>query len=151
MIALVQRVARASVRVDGDVVGEIGRGLLVLLGVVRGDTEAEGDWLAGKVAALRVFPDADGAMNRSLVDVGGDALVVSQFTLAGDARKGTRPSYVRAARPEAAEPLYRAFAARLGDRLGRPVPTGVFGASMEVALVNDGPVTVWVEREAPAP
>lgn len=150
MITLVQRVSSASVRVDGQIVGEIGRGLLVLLGIVHDDTEAEGDWLADKVAALRVFPDDDGKMNRSLADVGGDALVVSQFTLAGDARKGTRPSYIRAARPEVAEPLYHAFSARLGERLGRPVPTGVFGAAMEVALVNDGPVTLWIERVAPA-
>ena len=147
MIALVQRVSRASVRVDGEVVGEIGRGLLVLLGVVDGDRQLEGDWLADKVAALRVFPDAEGKMNRSLRDVGGDALVVSQFTLAGDVRKGTRPSYVRAARPEAAEPLYLAFADKLAEALGRPVETGRFGATMEVALVNDGPVTLWVERE----
>ena len=109
---------------------------------------AEGDWLADKVAALRVFRDDEGRMNRSLVDVGGGALVVSQFTLAGDARKGTRPSYVRAARPETAEPLYHAFVDRLASVLGRPVATGRFGAMMEVALVNDGPVTLWIEREA---
>ena len=150
MIALVQRVSSASVRVDGGVVGEVGRGLLVLLGVVQGDTPAEGAWLADKTASLRVFPDADGRMNRSVRDVGGDVLVVSQFTLAGDARKGTRPSYARAARPEAAEPLYRAYAAAVSARLGRPVPTGVFGASMEVALVNDGPVTLWLERPPPS-
>ena len=150
MIALVQRVSSASVRVEGETVGEIGRGLLVLLGVVDGDRQREGDWLAGKVAALRVFPDADGRMNRSLKDVGGQALVVSQFTLAGDVRKGTRPSYVRAARPETAEPLYQAFVDTLAEALGRPVPTGVFGASMEVALVGDGPVTLWVEREPPS-
>lgn len=146
MIALVQRVSSASVRVDGEVVGAVERGLLVLLGVVAGDTEAEGEWLADKVARLRIFPDAEGRMNRSVQDVGGAALVVSQFTLAGDVRKGTRPSYTRAAAPEAAEPLYEAFAARLGDHLGGRVATGVFGAKMEVALVNDGPVTLWVER-----
>ena len=146
MIALVQRVSSASVRVDGQTVGEVGRGLLVLLGVVAGDTGAEGDWLADKVARLRIFPDDDGRMNRSLVDVGGGALVVSQFTLAGDARKGTRPSYTRAAPPDVAGPLYEAFAAALAERIGQPVATGVFGATMEVALVNDGPVTLWVER-----
>lgn len=146
MIALVQRVSSAAVRVEGEVVGEIGRGLLVLLGVVRGDTEAEGEWLADKTAALRVFPDDDGKMNRSVRDVEGDILVVSQFTLAGDARKGTRPSYVRAAPPEIAEPLYEAYTAAVSARLGRPVPTGVFGATMEVSLVNDGPVTLWLER-----
>ena len=147
MIALVQRVSSASVRVDGETVGEVGRGLLVLLGVVRGDGPGQADWLASKVAALRVFPDGEGRMNRSLVDVGGDALVVSQFTLAGDARKGTRPSYVRAAAPDVAEPLYAAFCGRLAETLGRPVATGRFGAAMEVALVNDGPVTLWIERE----
>ena len=149
MIALVQRVASASVRVDGETVGDIERGVLVLLGVVQGDTEAEGRWLADKVAALRIFPDEAGQMNRSVRDVDGRALVVSQFTLAGDARKGTRPSYVRAARPDVAEPLYRAFAVALGERIGRPVATGVFGARMDVALVNDGPVTLWVERPPP--
>ena len=147
MIALVQRVSSASVRVDGQTIGEVGRGLLVLLGVVDGDTRAEGDWLADKLARLRVFPDDEGRMNRSLQDVGGGALVVSQFTLAGDARKGTRPSYARAARPEVAEPLYEAFAAALAERIDGPVATGVFGAKMDVALVNDGPVTLWVERE----
>ena len=150
MIALVQRVSSATVRVDGHPVARIGRGLLVLLGVVGGDTEAEGAWLAEKVARLRVFPDDDGRMNRSLQDVGGAALVVSQFTLAGDARKGTRPSYVRAAPPDVAEPLYEAFATALGARLGRPVERGVFGAKMDVELVNDGPVTLWLEREPPA-
>ena len=146
MIALVQRVSSASVRVDGATVGAVERGLLVLLGVVRGDTAAEGAWLAQKVAALRVFPDADGRMNRSVEDVGGGVLVVSQFTLAGDLRKGTRPSYARAARPDAAEPLYQAFVADLRERVSGAVETGVFGAAMEVALVNDGPVTLWVER-----
>ncbi|MDT7856317.1 D-aminoacyl-tRNA deacylase [Rubrivirga sp. S365] len=146
MIALVQRVSSASVRVGGEVVGEVGRGLLVLLGVVVGDTAAEGDWLADKMARLRVFPDDDGRMNRSLMDVGGGALVVSQFTLAGDARKGTRPSYTRAAPPDIAEPLYEAFCDELSGHLGGAVGRGVFGAQMEVALVNDGPVTLWVER-----
>ena len=146
MIALVQRVSSASVRVGGEVVGEVGRGLLVLLGVVVGDTHTEGAWLADKAARLRVFPDDDGRMNRSLHDVGGGALVVSQFTLAGDARKGTRPSYVRAAPPDQAEPLYEAFCDALGGHLGGAVARGVFGATMEVALVNDGPVTLWLER-----
>ena len=150
MIALVQRVAEASVAVGGETVGAVGPGVLVLLGVVRGDTAAEADWLAAKVAALRIFPDEAGKMNRSLRDTGGGALVVSQFTLAGDARKGTRPSYIRAALPADAEPLYEHFAAALGDALGRPVATGVFGASMQVALVNDGPVTLWLDRPPPA-
>ena len=147
MIALVQRVSSAAVRVEGEVVGHVGRGLLVLLGVLEGDSRVEGDWLADKLARLRVFPDDDGRMNRSVQDVGGGALVVSQFTLAGDVRKGTRPSYARAARPETAEPLYEAFAAALSGHLDGRVQTGRFGASMQVALINDGPVTLWVERE----
>ena len=146
MLALVQRVSSASVRVDGERVGAVERGVLILLGVVTGDAQAEGDWLADKVAALRIFPDADDKMNRSVRDVGGGALVVSQFTLAGDTRKGTRPSYSRAAPPSIAEPLYEAFAARLGTHLDGRVQTGVFGATMEVALVNDGPVTLWLDR-----
>jgi D-tyrosyl-tRNA(Tyr) deacylase len=147
MVALVQRVSQARVEVDGAVVGAIGPGLLVLLGVAQGDTEAEADWLAQKTACLRVFPDAEGRMNRSLLDTGGEALVVSQFTLLGDLRKGTRPSYSHAAPPEEADRLYRYFAARLAEAIGKPVPTGVFGAMMQVHLVNDGPVTLWVERE----
>jgi D-aminoacyl-tRNA deacylase len=147
MVALIQRVQQASVEVDGAVVGAIGPGLLVLLGVAHGDTEREADWLARKTTDLRVFPDADGKMNRSLLDTGGEVLVVSQFTLLGDARKGNRPSFVGAAPPEEADRLYRYFAAKLSEALGRPVPTGVFGAMMQVRLVNDGPVTLWVERK----
>ena len=137
MRALVQRVARASVRVDGEVVGEIGRGLLVLLGVTHGDTAAEADWLAEKVRALRVFPDAEGRMNEPLG--AREVLCVSQFTLYGDTRKGNRPSYVAAAPPEVAEPLWERVCERLGAQ------RGVFGAHMEVDLVNDGPVTVLVD------
>ena len=153
MVALVQRVKEARVEVDGAVVGAHGAGLLVLLGVAQGDTEREADWLADKLARLRVFPDPSagsgqaGRMNRALLDTGGEALVVSQFTLLGEIRKGTRPSFTRAAPPEAADRLYRHFTARLSEALGRPVPTGVFGAMMDVHLVNDGPVTLWVERE----
>ena len=146
MVALVQRVTEARVDVDGAPVGVIGAGLLVLLGVHRDDTEAEADWLAEKLTRLRIFPDEDDKMNRSLLDTGGEALVVSQFTLYGDARKGNRPSYVEAAPPEAADRLYRYFTERLSEALGRPVPTGVFGAKMTLHLVNDGPVTPWVER-----
>ncbi|HEX6389965.1 MAG TPA: D-aminoacyl-tRNA deacylase [Solirubrobacteraceae bacterium] len=137
MRALVQRVSRAAVRVDGDTVGAIGEGLLVLLGVTHDDDEAACDKLAEKVRALRVFPDEDGRMNVALEDR--EVLVVSQFTLYGDARKGTRPSYVAAARPEQAEPLYARFCERLGAQ------GGVFGAHMEVELVNDGPVTLLLE------
>ena len=137
MRALVQRTTRATVRVDGEVVAEIGPGLLVLLGVTHGDDEAGADRLADKVRALRIFPDADGRMNEPLGDR--EALVVSQFTLYGDTRRGNRPSYVAAAPGEIAEPLYERFRARL-DAAG-----GVFGADMEVELVNDGPVTVLLE------
>ena len=137
MRALVQRVSRAAVRVDGAVVGEIGPGLLVLLGVTHGDDDAVCDRLADKVAALRIFEDAGGKMNEALGDRG--VLVVSQFTLYGDARKGNRPSFVAAAPPDVAEPLYERFRARLG------AAGGVFGAHMEVELVNDGPVTLLLE------
>lgn len=148
MVALVQRVSEASVTVEGDVTGAIGPGLLVLLGVHRTDAEAEAAWVAKKVAGLRIFPDDEGKMNRSLLDTGGDALVVSQFTLYGDTRKGNRPSFVESAPPEQAEALYEAFVEELAQRLGRPVPTGVFGAMMDVRLTNDGPVTLWVERRS---
>jgi D-tyrosyl-tRNA(Tyr) deacylase len=135
--ALVQRVSRAAVRVDGETIGAIGPGLLVLLGVTHGDDEAVADRLADKVGALRIFEDDDGRMNEPLGER--DVLVVSQFTLYGDARRGNRPSFVAAARPEHAEPLYERVRARLGAR------GGVFGAHMEVELVNDGPVTLLLE------
>jgi D-aminoacyl-tRNA deacylase len=137
--ALVQRVSEASVTAGGEEVARIGRGLVVLLGVRRGDTDAEADRLAAKLLALRVFEDGDGKMNLSVRDAGGELLCVSQFTLYGDTRKGNRPSFVDAAPPEEAEPLYE----RVRDTLG--ARGGVFGARMAVALVNDGPVTVLVE------
>ena len=137
MRALVQRVSRASVRVGGETVGAIGPGLLVLLGVTHDDADREADWLADKVRALRIFPDADGRMNEPLGDR--EVLCVSQFTLYGDARRGNRPSYVAAAPPEHAEPLYERFCERLGAE------RGVFGAMMAVELVNDGPVTLMLE------
>ena len=150
MRALIQRVRNASVHVGGQPVGEIGPGLLVLLGVRKGDTTREADWIADKLAALRVFPDADGRMNRSVRDTGGEILVVSQFTLYGSLRKGTRPGFSQAAAPEHAEALYAHVVARLEAALGREVPTGRFGAHMEVRLANDGPVTLMIEREASA-
>jgi D-aminoacyl-tRNA deacylase len=137
--ALVQRVTEASVTVDGQEVARIGPGLLVLLGVRRGDGEAEADRIAAKVLALRVFEDAEGKMNRSLGEAGGEVLCVSQFTLYGDTRKGNRPSFVDAAPPEEAEPLYERVRSALGAK------GGVFGARMAVALVNDGPVTLLIE------
>ncbi len=149
MIALVQRVAEASVTVAGRVSGAIGPGLLILLAVHRNDTPQEVDWMVRKCAHLRIFPDDVGRMNRSVMDTGGEALVVSQFTLYGDARKGHRPAFTRAAPPAKAEVLYDAFVAQLATKLGQPVPSGIFGAAMQVRLCNDGPVTIWLERPAP--
>jgi D-tyrosyl-tRNA(Tyr) deacylase len=148
MRAVVQRVSSASVRVDGDVVGAIGRGLLVLLGVRHDDTSENATRLAAKIARLRIFPDEAGRFDRSLLDVGGDALVVSQFTLLADSRrqKGTRPDFSQAAPKEHAEPLYERFCDEL-RALGVPVETGVFGAYMEVEIVNDGPVTIVLDVE----
>ena len=146
MRAVVQRVARARVTVDGAVVGEIESGLCVLVGVARGDDAERAARLAGKVARLRIFENEDGKFDRSLLDVGGEALVVSQFTLIADSKrqKGTRPDFSQAARPEQAEPLYERFCADLRDE-GITVAQGVFGARMEVALVNDGPVTIVLD------
>jgi D-tyrosyl-tRNA(Tyr) deacylase len=147
MRAVIQRVSEASVRVGDQLKGAIGRGLLVLLGIEEGDTPDDVEWLSGKIARLRVFADAQGVMNRSLIETGGDALVVSQFTLFASTKKGNRPSYSRAARPELAIPLYEAFVRKLSAELGKPVPTGEFGARMEVRLVNDGPVTILMDTK----
>ena len=146
MIALVQRVKNASVTIADEVTASIGAGFVVLLGVHVNDVMDDVEWLARKCAAMRIFRDAEGALNRSIVDVEGEALVVSQFTLYGDMSRGNRPSFVKAARPEHAEPLYEAFVRHLQTHLGRPVQTGRFGAMMDVALVNDGPVTIWLEK-----
>ncbi len=144
MRAVVQRVSRAAVQVDGVTVGAIGRGFLVLLGVTHSDGRAEAEWLARKVAGLRVFEDDAGKMNLGLSEIGGSVLVVSQFTLYGDARKGRRPGFTDAARPEQAKPLVDYFAACLREG-GLHVEAGVFGAMMKVELVNDGPVTLWLD------
>ena len=144
MRAVVQRVSRAGVTVDGEVVGTIDRGLLVLLGVAPSDTEAEARWLADKVVGLRIFPDAEGKMNRDVAEAGGGVLVVSQFTLYGDCRKGRRPSFVGAAPPEVAEPLYEAFVLAVRAN-GLPAATGRFGAMMQVELINDGPVALILD------
>lgn len=144
MRACIQRVSRASVEVDGQVIGAIERGVLVLLGVTHADDGATADYLADKVAGLRIFDDADGKMNLALADVGGAALVVSQFTLYGDTRKGRRPSYIDAARPERAELLYLAFMNGLISR-GLKVEAGKFRADMKVSLTNEGPVTIWID------
>ncbi len=146
MRAVVQRVSRAKVVVDGETIGAIGAGLLVLLGVSHADTPEQARWLADKVAGLRIFNDADGRMNRDLGDVDGSMLIVSQFTLHGDCRKGKRPSFIDAAPPPIAIPLYEAFINAV-KALGVPVATGRFGADMQVELVNDGPVTLIVDSK----
>jgi D-tyrosyl-tRNA(Tyr) deacylase len=146
MRAVIQRVARAAVRVEGAVVGEIGRGLLVLLGIGRADTPASSDWMIDKLLKLRIFPDAAGKMNRSVTDIGGAILVVSQFTLCGVLDKGTRPSFTDAMPPSLAEPFYNDFMARLRRATVLPVAEGKFAALMDVELVNDGPVTIVLDR-----
>lgn len=147
MRVVIQRVREAAVTVDGRVTGRIGRGLLVLLGIEPADGTDDIEWLANKLVQLRIFDDEAGVMNRAVTEVDGEILLVSQFTLHASTRKGTRPSWHRAAKPEVAIPLYGAFHARLQELLGRPVPTGVFGAHMEVSLVNDGPVTLIVDSK----
>jgi D-tyrosyl-tRNA(Tyr) deacylase len=148
MRVVVQRVSSASVTIAGRVAGRVDRGLLVLLGIEAADTAADGDWLAGKLVALRIFADEAGQMNKSVADIGGGILLISQFTLHASTRKGTRPSFNAAARPEHAEPLYQQFIVQLATALGRPVQTGEFGAMMEVALVNAGPVTLIIDSKS---
>ncbi len=147
MRVVIQRVSSASVTIDGAVKSAIGPGLLVLLGVGHEDGEEDVDYLVKKTAGLRIFNDGDGVMNRSVVDVEGEALVVSQFTLMASTKKGNRPSYIEAAGQEKAIPLYEAFCRRLEEAIGKPVGTGEFGADMKVALVNDGPVTICVDSK----
>ncbi|MCG8994040.1 D-aminoacyl-tRNA deacylase [Laribacter hongkongensis] len=149
MRVLLQRVGQASVEVDRQVVGEIGRGLLLLVGVEPEDGAADIDWLVRKIVNLRVFSDAEGRMNRSVLEDGGEVLAVSQFTLFASCRKGNRPSWSRAAPPELARCRFDQFVAAMSEALQRPVPTGVFGADMQVALVNDGPVTLWLDSRQP--
>lgn len=144
MRALIQRAKDASVTIDGKVHGSISHGLLILLGVCEDDTEAEADYLADKCVGLRIFTDENDKMNLSCADVGGELLIVSQFTLYGDCRKGKRPNFMRAARPETAIPLYERFLERC-RKSGLPVETGEFGADMKVSLINDGPVTIWMD------
>jgi D-aminoacyl-tRNA deacylase len=147
MRALIQRVTQAAVIVDSATVGEIGAGLLILLGIEAADTREDSEWLAGKIARLRIFPDSAGAMNQSVTEMGGQALVVSQFTLFASTKKGNRPSFIRAAPPEFAERSYNDFCRELEGLLGKPVQRGVFGAHMAVQLVNDGPVTIWIDSK----
>ena len=149
MRILIQRVISASVVVDGSVTGAIDNGLLLLVGVTHADTESIEDRMADKIVKLRIFSDEKGLMNRSVLDAGGGLLAVSQFTLYADAKNGNRPSYTHAARPEQAAPAFDRLVAKLASRLGKSVPTGVFGADMKVTLVNDGPVTIWLDSDAP--
>ncbi len=146
MRVVLQRVKNASVTVSGETISEIGAGLLLLVGVAKDDGEGEASWLAGKIAGLRIFNDEDGKMNLGVRDVGGEILAVSQFTLLADTRKGKRPSFIQAALPEEAEPLFDYFCERLREAGIASVQTGRFGAMMDVALVNDGPVTIVLER-----
>lgn len=148
MRAVLQRVKNASVTVESNLTGQIDQGLVIFLGVEETDTAADAEWLGGKIVNLRLFNDQSGAMTRSLIDTGGGLLLVSQFTLFASTKKGTKPSWHRAAKPEQAVPLYEAMAVRLASLLGRPIATGRFGAMMQVALVNDGPVTLLLDSKA---
>ncbi|WP_153146993.1 D-aminoacyl-tRNA deacylase [Dechloromonas sp. H13] len=149
MRVVIQRVKEASVAVDGEIVGKIGGGLLVLAGFEEADGEADLDWMAGKIVRMRIFGDAEGVMNRSVQEAGGEILAVSQFTLFASAKKGNRPSWSRAARGDVSQPLFTSFVGKLAAALGRPVATGVFGADMAISLVNDGPVTLFLDSKAP--
>lgn len=147
MRILIQRVSEAGVSIDNNVHASIGMGMLILLGVEETDSEEDADWLCGKISKLRIYPDMDGVMNRSIVEVGGDFLVISQFTLHASYKKGNRPSYIKAARPEKATALYEYFLDKLWHETDRPVKSGVFGADMKVNLVNDGPVTIMMDSK----
>jgi len=148
MRAVIQRVRQAEVKIQGETRGVIGVGLLVLVAVEATDAAEDIEWLAGKIIRLRLFPDDQGVMNRSVQEIGGEILVVSQFTLFASTKKGNRPSYIRSAPPEVAIPRYEQFKARLAQELGKPVASGEFGADMQVGLVNDGPVTLWIDSKA---
>lgn len=148
MRAVIQRVRQASCRVNGALTGEIASGLLVLLGIEDADTSEDLEWLAQKIVAMRIFSDEAGLMNRALTDVGGNILLISQFTLLAQTKKGNRPSFIRAAKPDKAIPLYEQMITQLQTLLGKPIATGVFGADMQIALVNDGPVTIIVDTKA---
>jgi len=147
MIAVIQRVSEASVTIAGIVKSKIGKGLLVLLGIEDADNHEDIEWLAGKIVNLRIFNDADGVMNVSVKDESGDIIVVSQFTLHASTKKGNRPSYIKASKPEIAIPLYEKFVSVISEQLGKPVQTGEFGADMKVSLINDGPVTIVIDTK----
>jgi D-tyrosyl-tRNA(Tyr) deacylase len=148
MRVVIQRVANASVEIDGSIVGTVGRGLLVFLGIEDADNQEDIDWLSGKIVNLRIFNDEEGVMNVSVKDSGGDILLVSQFTLHASTKKGNRPSYIRASRPETAIPLYESMIAQLELDLGKKIQRGIFGADMQVGLLNDGPVTIVIDSKA---
>ena len=143
-----QRVSEASVVIENEIRSEIGSGVLILLGIENEDNQEDVDWLCAKITKLRIFPDVKGIMNLSLMDTNGEALVVSQFTLHASTKKGNRPSYIKAARPEVAIPLYEEFVSRLTQVLGREIKTGEFGAEMKVSLINEGPVSIWIDSKS---
>ena len=147
MRALLQRVSSASVSIDGETVSSIQHGLLILLGIEESDNTEDIDWLCGKITRLRIFEDENGKMNLSIQDIGGEALVVSQFTLHASTKKGNRPSFLKAAPPAISEPLYNAFCNNLEAELGKSIVRGIFGAEMQVSLVNTGPVTIWIDSQ----
>jgi len=147
MRAVVQRVAKTSVTIDGEVKSSIGEGLLILVGIEDADTPEDIEWLSGKIVRMRIFEDEQGVMNRSVAEVGGDIIVVSQFTLHASTKKGNRPSYIKASKPDFAIPMYNQFVAQVERDLGKPVGTGIFGADMKVELLNDGPVTIVIDTK----
>ncbi|MCE2707539.1 MAG: D-aminoacyl-tRNA deacylase [Bacteroidota bacterium] len=147
MIAVAQRVLESSVKIDGKIKDQIGVGLLLLLGIEEADEQEDVDWLSKKLVNLRIFPDEQGIMNRSVLEIGGELLLISQFTLHASTKKGNRPSYIKAARPEIAFPLYQKMIQALESELGKPIGTGTFGADMKVSLVNDGPVTLCIDTK----
>lgn len=147
MRVLIQRVKKASVTIEGELFSEINQGLLILLGIEDEDSQDDINWLAGKISKLRIFSDENDAMNLSIKDIDGDCLVVSQFTLHANTKKGNRPSFIKAAKPEIAIPLYKKFISQLESEMAKKVETGTFGAMMDVALINDGPVTIWIDSK----
>jgi len=147
MRAVVQRVSNASVTIDQKIAGEIGKGLLILIGIEENDTDSDIDWLSSKLVNLRIFSDQKGLMNKSILDQQGEILLVSQFTLFASTQKGNRPSFIRAAKPEKAIPLYNLMIRQLSEKLGKPIVTGIFGADMKIGLINDGPVTIIIDTK----
>ena len=147
MRALIQRVSHASVTIDDQLKSSIQQGLLVLIGIEDSDTNEDCEWLTSKIVNLRIFDDENGVMNKSVLETGGEILVVSQFTLHASTKKGNRPSYIKAAKPEVSIPLYEQFCQALSEMLGKPIQTGEFGADMQVELINDGPVTIWIDSK----